>query len=89
VYGAAGGPGNPAYSTGNWSAAGTFITGDLVVNGTIGANQIAADSISAAKLTISASSDNQTNSIYFDSSTTNGPVIKIYDTALRVKLGKL
>ena len=90
-YNAAGGPGNPGYSTGNWVAAGTFITGDLVVDGTIGADQIAADSISARELTISTydPTNNSTNAIHFDSSTTNGPSIKIYDTGLRVKLGKL
>ena len=72
------------YGGSSWTQS-TFIDGDMVVSGTIGANQITANSIDTNQLAISSSSGN--NRIHMDGGNNR---IDIYDgPTLRVRIGKL
>jgi hypothetical protein len=72
------------YDGSQWNQS-TFIDGDMVVSGTIGANQITANSIDTNQLAISNASGN--NRIHLDGGNNR---IDIYDgPTLRVRLGNL
>ena len=75
-------------SNGSWTAAATFISGDLIVDGSIGASEIKANAIDANQLAISNANSGGTGIFMF--SGTGGPKINIYESGtLRVKLGNL
>jgi predicted phage tail protein len=75
-------------SNGSWTAAATFISGDLIVDGSIGASEIKANAIDANQLAISNANAGGTGIFMF--SGTGGPKINIYESGtLRVKLGNL
>ena len=72
-----------ASSNGTWQTAAVFISGDLIVSNTIGADKIVADSISSRELQISSTSGNER--VEFTSTNIN-----IYNGGiLRVKIGQL
>ncbi len=69
----------------SWSAATAFIDGDMVVSGTIGANQITANSIDTNQLAVSSSSGNER--IHVDGGNNR---IDIWNGGyLRVRIGNL
>ena len=69
----------------SWSSAAAFIDGDMVVSGTIGANQITANSIDTNQLAVSSSSGN--NRIHVDGGNNR---IDIWNNGyLRVRIGNL
>ena len=79
-----------ASSNGSWTAAAAFISGDLIVDGSIGASEIAANSITADELKIASTTG---GGIRMSDTTAAGAKIEVYDNSstpvLRVKIGYL
>jgi len=72
-------------NNGSWTAATAFISGDVIVDGSIGADEITANSIDTAQLKISSSSGNERMHMDGDNNR-----IDIYDSnTLRVRIGNL
>lgn len=83
-----------ASSNGTWTAAASFISGDLIVDGSIGASEIAANSITSNELLIASTTGGGIRMTDTDGNgNTTGAKIEIYDNAttpvLRVKIGYL
>ncbi len=83
-----------ASSNGTWTAAASFISGDLIVDGSIGASEIAANSITSNELLIASTTGGGIRMTDTDENgNTTGAKIEIYDNAstpvLRVKIGYL
>ena len=78
-----------AYNGSSWVSATLFITGDVIVNGSISSNELAANSVKASQLEISNAAAGNSG-IYFDNNNDN-PRIDIRDgsNSLRVRLGYL
>lgn len=79
------------YNGTEWEEARLFISGDVIVEGSISSNELAANSVKASQLEISNAAAGNSG-IYFDNNN-NNPRIDIYDGSspakLRVRLGYL